>query len=186
MRGEVDRCDQVCDASTDKVNLADGKYYRNKNRLEWSEDSADIDEDDADIAHQEIKLEKRYSAATKATVDLLDDRLIYYDLIVRLLERVCFEDPMAVQYSAATLVFMPGLAEIRRLHDALCDHPLFGESANFRIFPLHSTISSDNQAAVFDIPPPGVRKIVICGRSSFSLAALGTYVVQPRTLRKLV
>ncbi|KIJ45644.1 hypothetical protein M422DRAFT_75059 [Sphaerobolus stellatus SS14] len=140
---------------------ADGKYYRNKNKTDWSEDAADIDEDDADIAHQEVKLEKRYSAATKSTVDMLDDRLIPYDLIARLLERICFEDVTSIQYSGATLIFMPGLAEIRRLHDMLSEHSLFGDPSNFRIFPLHSTISSDNQAAVFEIPPPGVRKIVI-------------------------
>lgn len=55
---------------------------------------------------------------------------------------------------------MPGLAEIRRLHDALSDHPSFGSDA-FYIYPLHSTISSEDQSAAFNIPPPGVRKIVI-------------------------
>lgn len=42
----------------------------------------------------------------------------------------------------------------------LLEHPYFGSEA-FRIFPLHSTISSESQSLVFEIPPPGVRKIVI-------------------------
>ncbi len=42
----------------------------------------------------------------------------------------------------------------------LTEHPSFG-GPNFRIYPLHSTLSSENQGAVFDIPPSHVRKIVI-------------------------
>jgi ATP-dependent RNA helicase DHX29 len=56
---------------------------------------------------------------------------------------------------------MPGLAEIRRMNDLLTEHPSFGINNDFRIYPLHSTLSSENQGAVFDIPPQGTRKIVI-------------------------
>lgn len=145
------------------------KFYRNgKIKVDWSEDIHTLDEDDDTVLSHEVKLEKRYSQATKTTVDLLDERLIPYDLIVRLLERLCFEDTSSIQYSAATLIFMPGLAEIRRLNEILTEHPLFGVASGFRIFPLHSSISSENQAAVFDLPPPGVRKIVI-GRCIYFL-----------------
>jgi len=105
-------------------------------------------------------LGKRYSPQTVATVNLLDERQIPYELIVRMLERLCFEEDAYIAYSAAILVFMPGLNEIRRLHDMLLSHDLFSNEA-FRIFPLHSTISSEGQGAVFEIPPTGVRKIVI-------------------------
>lgn len=135
--------------------------------MDWNEDAANMEEDDEAVTPEvKLKLEKRYSAATKSTVDLLDERLIPYDLIVRLLERLCFEDASSIHYSAATLIFMPGLAEIRRLNEILSEHALFGVSTGFRIFPLHSSISSENQAAVFDLPAPGVRKIVI-GKSLF-------------------
>ncbi|KAF8496667.1 P-loop containing nucleoside triphosphate hydrolase protein [Gautieria morchelliformis] len=140
---------------------AEDKFYRNgKNKVEWSEDTPTLDDDEDAMVSQEVKPEKRYSQTTK-TVDLLDERLIPYDLIVRLLESLCFEDATSIQYSAATLIFMPGLGEIRRLNEILAEHPLFGVAAGFRIFPLHSSISSENQAAVFDLPPPSVRKIVI-------------------------
>lgn len=56
---------------------------------------------------------------------------------------------------------MPGLGEIRRLHELLMDHTLFSSEELYTIYPLHSTIASDQQAAVFNIPPPGIRKIVI-------------------------
>ena len=133
-------------------------------QLEWTEDNAkpdDADSDDEDEVQDPMKLSSsKYSARTVSTVNLLDSRQIPYDLIVRLLERICFEVPELQPYSQATLVFMPGLAEIRRLNDMLCGHPLLG-STDFIIYPLHSTISSEGQSAVFDTPPEGVRKIVI-------------------------
>ena len=91
---------------------------------------------------------------------MLDERLILYDLIIRLIEKICFEDSNYRLFSAAILIFVPGLGEIRRLNDMLVEHPLLG-SSNFRLYPLHSTLSSESQSAVFDIPSPGVRKIVI-------------------------
>ncbi|KAI0824200.1 P-loop containing nucleoside triphosphate hydrolase protein [Trametes gibbosa] len=138
------------------------KFHRNKARLEWTEDTAAADDDDDDVGQQEnITLEKRYSSDTISTVNLLDERLIPYDLIVRLLEKICFEDPSYESYSSAVLIFMPGMGEIRRLNDILTEHRSFGSEDQFRIYPLHSTISSEQQGAVFDIPPFGVRKIVI-------------------------
>ena len=142
--------------------IAHDKYYRSKNRHDWNEDTAaGEDEDDEDMTQQNVKLEKRYSTKTAATINLLDDRLIPYDLIVRLLEQICFEDNSYFSYSAAILIFMPGMGEIRRLNDLLVEHKQFGSEDAFTIYPLHSTVSSENQSAVFEIPPPGVRKIVI-------------------------
>jgi ATP-dependent RNA helicase DHX29 len=133
-------------------------------KLEWSEEAAETAEDaedDDDKPADPTKLtSSKYSSRTVATVNLLDSRKIPYDLIVRLLERICFEDTTLQPFSAATLVFMPGLAEIRKLHEELQSHPHFG-TRDFAIYPLHSSISSEGQSSVFDIPPSGVRKIVI-------------------------
>ncbi|KAJ7925913.1 P-loop containing nucleoside triphosphate hydrolase protein [Mycena leptocephala] len=112
------------------------KFYRGKNRTDWSEDITAGDEDEDDPVHENVKLEKRYSAKTTATINLFDERLVPYSH------------------------FHAGMGEIRRLNDILTEHPLFGEN-NFRIYPLHSTLSSENQGAVFDIPPLNIRKIVI-------------------------
>jgi len=132
-------------------------------RLEIVDDSVSGDEDDGDSmnANQPLKVEKRLSASTIDTINLLDERQIPYDLIIRLLEKICFGDPSSQVFSAAVLIFMPGINEIRRLNDDLVDHQLFGDKDSFVIYPLHSTISSESQGAAFDIPPPGVRKIVI-------------------------
>jgi ATP-dependent RNA helicase DHX29 len=139
------------------------KFSRNKSaQVEWTEESTDATEEDEGMAADAapVVLEKRYSPQTVATVNLLDERQIPYELIVRLLECLCFKGDAYIAYSAAILVFMPGLNEIRRLHDMLLSHDLFSNEA-FRIYPLHSTISSEGQGAVFEIPPTGVRKIVI-------------------------
>lgn len=144
-------------------------WTRNKKpgskQLEWTEDTpaATDSSDDEGKPSDPAKLSsQRYSPRTVETVNLLDSRQIPYDLIIRLLEQICFDDPSLQQFSPATLVFMPGLAEIRKLNDALQSHPKFGASSDFVIYPLHSTISSEGQSAVFQIPPQGVRKIVIC------------------------
>lgn len=128
--------------------------------MDWSEDVPEQADEEGVTSSGPVVLEKRYSSQTISSVNLLDERLIPYDLIVRLLEKLCFEDEVYLPYSAAILVFMPGLNEIRKLQDTLLAHPLF-EGGQFRIYPLHSTISSEGQSAVFEVPPPGIRKIVI-------------------------
>ena len=135
---------------------------RGKNTQEWSEDTAgaNLSDHDDEAAPRDIKLGTRYSPKTVSTINLLDERAIPYDLIMRLLDFVCFE-PTYAKYSPAILVFLPGIAEIRRLNDLLAEHAIFGSGYDFVIYLLHSSISSDNQAAVFEVPPPGIRKIVL-------------------------
>ncbi|KAJ3571585.1 hypothetical protein NP233_g3653 [Leucocoprinus birnbaumii] len=138
------------------------KFYRKKKQADWTEETAAADDEDEDEQNtSDIKLEKRYSAETVATLNLFDERFIPYELIVRILEKLCFEDPKYLSYSTAILIFVPGIGEIRRIHDMLNEHRDFGSEDMFRIYPLHSTLSSENQSSVFEIPPPGIRKIVI-------------------------
>ncbi|TRM65724.1 P-loop containing nucleoside triphosphate hydrolase protein [Schizophyllum amplum] len=139
------------------------KFNNGKNKIDWSEElgTRDEDEDESDATDDsKARLGKRYSPSTADTINLYDDRLIPYDLIVRLLERICFEDPAMMNYSAAILIFMPGINEIRRLNEMLTEHRAFGGD-QFILYPLHSTLSSEAQGSVFNLPPPGIRKIVI-------------------------
>ncbi|RXK37048.1 hypothetical protein M231_05636 [Tremella mesenterica] len=142
-----------------------------KRQMEWNEETAKNESDsdsDSDSStssksgqkSNSMKLSStRYSSETVETINLLDVRQTPYELIISLLENICFINPDLIPFSQAILIFLPGLAEIRRLTELINSHPSF--ISDFLIYPLHSTISSEGQSAVFDIPPPGVRKIVV-------------------------
>lgn len=99
-----------------------------------------------------------YSAKTRSTLAQFDEYRINYDLIVGLLESIATK-PKFVNFSKAVLVFLPGIAEIRRMHDTLSGHASF--SNGWSIHSLHSTIAMDEQERAFAIPPRGHRKIVL-------------------------
>ncbi|KAL8651060.1 MAG: hypothetical protein Q9226_004873, partial [Calogaya cf. arnoldii] len=99
-----------------------------------------------------------YSQKTRSTLAQFDEYRINYDLILNLLETVATK-PKYTGFSKAILVFLPGIAEIRRMHDMLSGHASFSDG--WYIHPLHSTIAMDEQERAFAIPPPGHRKIVL-------------------------
>jgi ATP-dependent RNA helicase DHX29 len=78
--------------------------------------------------------------------------------VAQLLAKIATDDRLEV-FSKAILVFLPGIGEIRQLNDMLVGHPVF--SSNWYVYPLHSTIASEDQEAAFLVPPPGTRKIVL-------------------------
>ncbi|RMX95329.1 hypothetical protein D0867_13539 [Hortaea werneckii] len=99
-----------------------------------------------------------YSKKTITTLAGYDEYRIDYSLIIKLLQKVAY-DAAYQPYSKAILIFLPGIAEIRQLNDMLTSHASFGKG--WRIHPLHSSFSSEDQQSAFDIPPQGVRKIVL-------------------------
>ena len=99
-----------------------------------------------------------YSAGTRAILADYDEYRIDYELIIKLIERILTDESFAA-YSAAVLVFLPGIAEIRELHGMLGGHPDF--SHNTVVYPLHSSIASEEQQAAFVVPRAGIRKIVL-------------------------
>lgn len=101
---------------------------------------------------------KKYSARTRTALSQIDEYRIEYELIVRLIEKIA-KDRQLAMYSKAILVFLPGIAEIRRLNDMLVGHPAF--SGAWYVYPLHSTIASEEQEQAFLVPPDGIRKIVL-------------------------
>ena len=120
-----------------------------------ADDEHDSDSKDKDKSGKALS---GYSKRTLTTLATYDEYRIDYSLIVKLLQKVAF-DPAYNAYSRATLIFLPGISEIRQLNDMLCGHPAFRQG--WRIHPLHSSFTSDDQQAAFDIPPPGMRKIVL-------------------------
>ena len=120
-------------------------------------DFAEDKDDDASKA-ENVKALRGYSAKTRNTIAQMDEYRIEFELIVQLLAKVATEDRLE-PFSKAILVFLPGIGEIRQLNDMLVGHPVF--SKNWFVYPLHSTIASEDQEAAFLIPPPGTRKIVL-------------------------
>lgn len=99
-----------------------------------------------------------YHPKTRSTLASFDEYHVNYDLIMSLLEMIA-NKPKFVDFSKAVLVFLPGIAEIRRLNDILSGHGSF--SRGWHVHALHSSIAMDEQERAFAIPPPGHRKIVL-------------------------
>ncbi|KAF6786596.1 helicase associated domain-containing protein [Colletotrichum sojae] len=124
-----------------------------------------VDLDD-DMAEVETEISKStsggdlsaYSTRTRASLAQMDEYRIDFDLIVQLIAKIA-SDPGYAAYSKAILVFLPGIAEIRTLNDLLSGDPSF--SSGWLIYPLHSTIATEDQEAAFLVPPPGIRKVVL-------------------------
>ncbi|PHH91374.1 hypothetical protein CDD83_735 [Cordyceps sp. RAO-2017] len=99
-----------------------------------------------------------YSAKTRSALSQMDEYQIDFDLVVQLIAHVATSESLQ-QYSKATLVFLPGIAEIRTLNDMLLGDPRFAKDC--LVYPLHSTIATEDQESAFLVPPPGTRKIVL-------------------------
>ena len=115
-------------------------------------------ESEASSKPELIKELKNYSPRTRNTLGQMDEYRIDFDLIVRLITQIA-TDPTYVPYSKAILVFLPGIAEIRSLNDLLLGDKYF--STEWLVYPLHSTIATEEQESAFLVPPPGKRKIVL-------------------------
>ena len=115
------------------------------------------DDDAANIPSQTADLQG-YSPKTLTALAKFDEYRISYGLIVRLLETIATSESYR-SYSKAVLIFLPGMAEIRRLNDMLKGHRTFTDG--WYIYALHSTIATDEQERAFLVPPPGIRKIVL-------------------------
>ncbi|CAG9856904.1 unnamed protein product [Phyllotreta striolata] len=102
-----------------------------------------------------------YSLTTCKNIYCHDPDKINYDLIESVLEWIVSGDhryPMV----GTILIFLPGIAEITTLYDQLNVHKEFGRrTGKYVLLPLHSSLTSEEQAAIFKKPKPGQRKIVI-------------------------
>lgn len=104
-----------------------------------------------------VGLEK-YSALTRKTLASFDEYRIDYSLIANLVMTISSDDSLR-KFSKAILIFMPGIAEIRRLHNTILSLPAF--QSGWIIHLLHSSFSNDDLERAFEVPPPHRRKIVI-------------------------
>ena len=120
----------------------------------------DEDEDEAAEFQQSTAPSEllAYSVRTRNVLASLNEYRLDFELIAQLLATVAVDERF-IDYSKAILVFLPGMAEIRRLNGILVGHRTF--SHGWEIFPLHSNISIEEQERAFLIPAPGFRKVVI-------------------------
>ncbi|XP_074006369.1 putative ATP-dependent RNA helicase DHX57 [Numenius arquata] len=106
----------------------------------------------------------RYKGVNKTvlkTMSVMDLDKVNLELIEALLEWI-----VAGRHSypaGAVLIFLPGLAEIKMLYEQLQSNALFNNRHSKRcvVYPLHSSLSSEEQQSVFLRPPAGVIKIII-------------------------
>jgi ATP-dependent RNA helicase DHX29 len=131
-----------------------GGYIKERGQDNDNDPDADIEGGTSGIPKQL----QGYSPQTRKTLAVYDEYRIDYELIVKLMEHVA-TDPDHVDFSKATLIFLPGIAEIRELNDMILSSPVF--NTDCWVIPLHSSIASEEQQLAFQLPPPGVRKVVI-------------------------
>ncbi|XP_059516026.1 putative ATP-dependent RNA helicase DHX57 [Myotis daubentonii] len=106
----------------------------------------------------------RYKGVSKSvikTMSIMDFEKVNLELIEALLEWIV--EGKHSYPPGAILVFLPGLAEIKMLYEQLQSNSLFNNRRSYRcvVHPLHSSLSSEEQQAVFIKPPVGVTKIII-------------------------
>ncbi|KAL8830580.1 MAG: hypothetical protein Q9170_005671 [Blastenia crenularia] len=133
-----------------------GNDFQSKPSPDEIDEDEDIDAEDSKKAQNDTLI--GYSTRTRSTLANFDEYRINYDLILNLLEAIASK-PKLVGFSKAILVFLPGIAEIRRLNGMLSGHSSF--SYGWQIHALHSTIAMDEQERAFATPPANHRKIVL-------------------------
>uniref|UniRef100_A0A8C9JRF6 ATP-dependent RNA helicase DHX29 n=1 Tax=Panthera tigris altaica TaxID=74533 RepID=A0A8C9JRF6_PANTA len=102
---------------------------------------------------------QKYSSRTQHAILYMNPHKINLDLILELLIYLD-RSPQFRNVEGAVLIFLPGLAHIQQLYDLLStDRRFFSE--RYKVIALHSILSTQDQAAAFTLPPPGVRKIVL-------------------------
>lgn len=126
--------------------------------VDLDDDEVDMAEPDSSLKPELLKTLQQYSPRTRNTLAQMQEYQIDFELVVQLIAKIA-ADPSYVDYSKAILVFLPGIAEIRTLNDMLLGDRFF--QTNWLVYPMHSTIASEEQEAAFLIPPPGHRKIVL-------------------------
>ena len=97
----------------------------------------------------------KYDSKVIHSLSLADENVINYELLADLIEHI-----VLTTEDGAILVFMPGMMEITKAIDECRRKELF-QGSRVVIYPLHSTLSTSEQTRVFDLPPEGVRKIVV-------------------------
>ncbi|CAB3221246.1 unnamed protein product [Arctia plantaginis] len=136
--------------------------------LETSDLRADSNKPPKITIHDEnlniAQIVARYPQCSKTTCKnmyLMDTEKINLELVEHVLTYIVEGDHNWPR-EGAVLIFLPGIAEIMSLHDQLAEsHTFSPKTGKYVLVPLHSTLSSEEQALVFKKPRHGARKIVL-------------------------
>jgi hypothetical protein len=121
-------------------------------------------------ALRQLYPKQKYDKNVIDSLAIVDEAVVNYELIAELLQYICTS-----LEEGAILVFLPGFKEITTAMEAICRLDFFRES-NAIIYPLHSTLSSAEQSAIFQRPQDGRRKI---GKaSSLTMASFTSFSSQ--------
>jgi HrpA-like RNA helicase len=103
-------------------------------------------------------LRKRYPNYDKEVIhslSIVDETVVNYELLADLVEHIILTTD-----GGAVLVFMSGMMEITKAIDEMRRKEMF-QGDRIVVYPLHSSLSTSDQARVFDVPPEPVRKVVV-------------------------
>ena len=75
--------------------------------------------------------------------------------------RTASQDETALPSAGAVLIFLPGIKEIEDTLAAMSNHIVLGDPAACALFKLHSSVSMDQQSAVFGELVPSIVKLVV-------------------------
>lgn len=126
--------------------------------LPGDEDNARSDTEEEQSVRSSADDLEGYSAETRTVLANFDEYRINYTLIAKAIAFVARNNNLQ-QYSKAFLVFLPGIADIRRCQQTIESDSTFDH--NWILYVLHSSIPGEDQERAFAQPPPGVRKIVL-------------------------
>ncbi|KAL9108999.1 MAG: hypothetical protein Q9227_006239 [Pyrenula ochraceoflavens] len=127
-------------------------------KTENPDDDVDTPESDSEVAKSHLTSSAKYSARTREIVSSFDEYRIDYELLLKTVLFIANNSQLQV-YSQAFLIFLPGIAEIRRLHNHITSNSYFNQG--WKIHILHSSISGEEQEQAFLLPASGVRKLVL-------------------------
>ena len=127
--------------------------------------------DESIITDETRKYYSEYDETTMRQLQIVDENCVNLDLIEQLVTHIA-ED----YEEGAILVFLPGMGEIKALHDRLRaslyenehrapssqeDDDDKNPPPKYLLVPLHSTLTAEEQKRAFSKPAPGVRKVVM-------------------------
>ncbi|XP_066141105.1 putative ATP-dependent RNA helicase DHX57 [Euwallacea fornicatus] len=131
-----------------------------KSELSVNKPMARIKDENLSI-QQIIARYEGYSLKTCKNLFLMDTDKINNDLIENVLTWVV-RGKHDYPKTGTILVFLPGIGEITALYEQLVVHEEFGHRAGkYLILPLHSSLTSEEQAAIFRKTKYGKRKVVL-------------------------